>query len=424
MKKTILFIFLLSIGLTLAACTQSVEHKEEIDYSNRRISIYTTQTQESSFYRMYGNFIIDKFPGLEIDLILPSNRQGWTINDDGLTKQPPDLIMSYTSDHMKLANQSYLTDLNSFIKMDDFNTNPYQEEMIQMFSDQNGALYGLSPQAFVSGVFYNKELFDKERIDYPVAGMDWYELLQLASRFTDGVAGYESTSNPASLLMNIPIADNWKLINKEQQTITFNEQDWLKAIQTIVDLYRSKSVIEGRGKSFFEGNSALYKAHISAVNELNQTNTFQWGFVPLPVNTNERNVSRSVFFNEVISIPNQSTQKELAWDIAKALMSEEAAEYYAESHNMSAVSTLRKYQNEYNGIQLESFWDQKIELLPDFDVSQFSGEFIDDFYKGLSENLDKAIRQEISVEQCLAFIIEASNEAFALELMKGADAAD
>lgn len=404
--KRILLIVCMILIVFLMGCTSISPKKEKKDYSNKQITIYSSYSDEQSFYKAYGNLILEHFPGLDIQFV---TKQAWGRN--GTIKQPPDLIISFTTDYTDMLEKSGLMDLNTFIKKENYDLKPFSEKMLGAFTSNTGALYGLSPNVNVFGLFYNKTLFDELKIEYPKSGMDWYELLQLASRFNQ-VAGYESSSAPSDLLMNIAHTNKWNIFDSNGTDIVFNKPEWTRAIEALSDIYRTKSIAKGTGDLFFAGKSAMYEDHISIANTLINNSTFSWGIVPLPVNSNDRYTSRSVFFNQVLSVPTESTQPDLSWEIIKVLMSEEAVQYYSTNHLPLTVSTLKKYMNEYNGIDLKPFWEQSIDQEPGMPNYRVSSEFTVQLYAALDKYIGQVITREITAEESTNLILKEVKDAY------------
>ncbi|MFD2115820.1 ABC transporter substrate-binding protein [Paenibacillus yanchengensis] len=419
MKRIVIFPIFLLLSATLFGCT--VTSEQEKDYSSQEITIYASESEEQFFYQSYGNLILEHFPGLEIRVITPPYEMLGQTNVEEIKKHAPDLIVSYTNDYKELVADSYLSSIDNLIKKDSFDIDKYSNSMISYLRDESGVLYGLSPDAYISGIFYNKDLINHIGLDHPTNGMDWFELLQLATRFTNGIAGFENSSNPSGLLMNIAATNGWYFIDKEMNEITFEIGEWEKAIQTIVDLYDANSFVKGSGDLFFQGKSALYEGNLSYVTKLLDTNEFTWGVITQPVNTNSRNVSQSVGFNRVLSIPTESTHRELAWDIMKVLMSEEAAEHYEDNQLSTTISTLKTHMYNYKGINLEAFWEQSINSSPNILNDELTREFINEFYSLLDDSLYKTINHEISVEECFELIIKGAEEAYDKERLRNAN---
>ncbi|KQO10859.1 ABC transporter substrate-binding protein [Paenibacillus sp. Leaf72] len=419
MNKKIKLILVFSAFLLLVGCVSSPRKEEERDYSNQTIRIYTPDT-EQIFYRNYGNYILKQFPGLDIQLIQANFQLSGKDRLEEVKRVSPDLSISNYTEYKKMRDESYLIDLNPMIQQAGFDLNKYYKDMVSILS-QDGSLYGLSPRVNVLGFYYNKELFDEKGVSYPTSGMDWYEFLQMVGSFTDGISGLETNRAPSSMLMMIAATNKWSFINRENNKIMFNEQDWVQAINSIVSLYKSNSIGKKGGKLFIEGKSALMDSSISFADELiSKNNQLSWGFVPSPVNTSEKAESRSVFLDQVFSIPSTSVQKEISLEIVKAIMDEEAADYIDSNQLFPNISTLSNRMKDYHGVDLEAFWQQSIDADPgiNFDESNYSWEFVEEFYDILNKSLQMAIDEDLSVEDCFDMIQEKTIEAFEKERLR------
>ncbi|MNO44612.1 Bacterial extracellular solute-binding protein [compost metagenome] len=417
MKKINVLIVILCLSLVLFGCTSTSKNKKSNDYSNTTINIYTSYVNEQQFYQNYGNLIFEHFPGIEINLMMSSNASDLKTKFEKLKNNPPDLIISYTNEYEKLREQSYLLDLNSYVKKDMFDLDKYADSMVDAMSTDTGSLYGLSPRVNIFGLFYNKNLFDQLNINYPMSGMDWYELLEIASRFEGNTVGLESAfSAPNNLLMEIANTNKWTFIDSQNDSISFQKQDWTKAIQQLVDLYH-KQTVSGIGNDlFFQGKAALFTGSTASIDQLLGTQNISWDFIPSPVNSKNRTESHSVYFDQILSIPNESTNKDLSWEIIKMLMADEVADEYTSTP--PTVSTLKNYMNQYNGVNLEEFWQQNLDTKPGILPDDLSPSFIEEFYGILEAQLQLAIDEKQTVDQTIDEIMSQTSVAFEKEKLR------
>ncbi|PZD96457.1 hypothetical protein DNH61_08100 [Paenibacillus sambharensis] len=408
-----------TLVLTLLGCANTPE-VEDRDYSGQIIRIYTPDV-EQFFYRNYGNFILDQFPGLEIDLIVANDQLKGEERMKEILDASPDLVVSYLPDFDDMARESHLTDLRTLLGEDEFDPSLYADDMIRLMS-REGSLYGLSPRVNVFGIFYNKDLLDRKSVSYPTAGMTWHEFLQTLAYLDDGeLVAFETNSSPSHLLMGIASTNQWTIIDYRNQEVVLNKSDWLEAIDRIVSLYQSKAIVSlggNAGKLFLEGKSLFTDAPLSLVDKLNEAQEpIEWGFIPEPVGEENRSESRSVYADRVFSIPVQSENKELSSEIIEAVMSEDGAIYIDGSHTVPNVSTLETHNNDYHGANLELFWQQSMSV-PQSILSKttFSEKFIEEFYVGLEGYLQAAIRNEITPEECYTSIEELVRTAYEKEI--------
>lgn len=410
-KITVLVSILLIIAV-ISGCTVS-KQQEMKDYSNKVITIYTSH-DERSFYQFYGNIILEYFPNLSINLIYADEISSL----EELSSQLPDLIISHYDKYKELREQDYLMNLSSLEKTTDVDTSDYADNMLNALRDNTGVLYGLAPNVYVIGMFYNKDLFNEFHVEYPTNDMDWNETMLLASHFNNGVIGLEGGfTGPEGFLMEIANTNHWKIFNQSNE-IEFAKSEWSKAIQNVVNLYQSQSISSSSMEGFVKGKSALYSSSTSTINTLMTNNDFSWGFVPSPVDSNNRGMSKSIFFAQVVSIPRVTTQKDLSVEVLNVLMGDDAADHYVNHIIFPTVSTRKNKMNNFKGVDVSGFWSQSINTNPESILGDVSSEFIEEFYAILRNKLNGVITNEITVDECLDLIIERTVEAYSKEELR------
>jgi multiple sugar transport system substrate-binding protein len=407
----------LSVSIFLFGCGVQLQKKEPNDYSNTIINIYTSFNNEQQFYENYGNLILDHFPGIEINLMMPSDNSSGATKIDEHQTITPDLMFLYTDEYQRLSEQSYFMDLAPYVEKDKLDLDKYADSMIDALSTEMGSLYGLAPRVNIFGIFYNKDLFDQLHIDYPVSGMDWYELLNIASRFEGSTIGIESTFSASSWLMKITSTNKSYFIDPKSDSISFQKEEWTTAIQRIIELYQTETVLSNKDNQFIQGKAALLlEGSVQFIDELHRNANFSWGFVPEPVNSKKRDESRSVFFDQVLSIPEKSADKELAWQILKMLMDEQVADEY--NSFPRSVSTLKSHMNQYSGVSLEEFWQQNLDINPGILPSVLSSSFIGEFYGTLEKELQLAIDGKQSADQTFEKLVNQIQIAYEKEKLR------
>ncbi|MNI42436.1 hypothetical protein D3C73_967320 [compost metagenome] len=146
------------------------------------------------------------------------------------------------------------------------------------------------------------------------------------------------------------------------------------------------------------------------------TQNISWDFIPSPVNSKNRTESHSVYFDQILSIPNESTNKDLSWEIIKMLMADEVADEYTSTP--PTVSTLKNYMNQYNGVNLEEFWQQNLDTKPGILPDDLSPSFIEEFYGILEAQLQLAIDEKQTVDQTIDEIMSQTSVAFEKEKLR------
>jgi multiple sugar transport system substrate-binding protein len=94
----------------------------------------------------------------------------------------PDVFWMSNQDMPSFADRNALLDLTPYDGKD-FQSGDFLDNIMAGYK-WKGNIYGLPGDAAPIVLFYNKELFDQAKVDYPKAGMSWDDLLQKAQALT------------------------------------------------------------------------------------------------------------------------------------------------------------------------------------------------------------------------------------------------
>ncbi|MFB9324418.1 ABC transporter substrate-binding protein [Paenibacillus aurantiacus] len=361
------------------------------------LTVYS-QFEDQVFYRYYGNLILQQFPNVSFNLIQSQAATPEEAAKDVMTYKP-DLVMTWKSNFQELSKQGMLSDLTPFMKSGTLKEEDYYPEMIRGLKNEDNQLIGLSPLVNVYGVFYNKSLFDAKHIAYPSDRMSWEEILQLAKRFSGSGATGLMGRSPTGVLRDIVKAKGLTIIDKQNDTLQFNQTDWTAALRTVLEL-KPDQVQKGSEELFLQGKSAMYVGMLHMIPKLEQQ-AFNWGVVTTPVDGNARDYINDIFFNDIIGIPKEAVNKEIAWEILQYIMSDDAVAYLQRNSNTGAVSTLMNRMNQqYGSVDLSAFWQQTIDDRP-YLGRHVSSAFVDQFDGMMDTVLTEAAANNKSAEASL-----------------------
>lgn len=200
-KSRIAVSMIAAMSLAAAACgsdgdqAQKGNSSEGVEPAKQQASqpitlfFYTAQNSnyanEENFQREIGSVITAKFPHITIKHTHRGTGKDYT---DLITAgEIPDIILESRSNvHTRIIGNGLDYDLTDMIKTYKFDLSRIQKPVLQQMinSNQTGKIYGLpfSVNAYVN--FYNKDIFDKFGVPYPVNGMTWDETYELAKRLT------------------------------------------------------------------------------------------------------------------------------------------------------------------------------------------------------------------------------------------------
>ena len=186
-------------------------------------------------------------------------------------------------------------DVEPLMEASGFDLSPYEEEQVEFWREESGALTGVPFGVFPAVLFYNTELFDEAGLDAPPAAYgepyadgdpwDMDKLFELALLLTVDANGNDATSpdfdreNEVQWGFHFQFGDDVRRIGTwfgpaslvaEDGTAQIPE-NWLAAWQWYVDLIEAgaapnqsqiDSDVLGQGNSFDTGNVAMSLTHL------------------------------------------------------------------------------------------------------------------------------------------------------------------
>ncbi|WP_340388611.1 extracellular solute-binding protein [Paenibacillus sp. FSL E2-0151] len=411
------------MGLMLSILTgcdllgESVDKKSE-PVMNKELTVLTPQSEET-FYQYYGNHIMSKFPGLTFNVV-SSNNDNLYEDESFFENSHPDLIISYLPTFRDLRDSDRIESMSPYvqdsknIKIDD-----YYDQMKEVFSNESGDLMGLSPQVVVSGIFYNKDLFDSVQIDYPTDQMSWEELLSLSNRFADddrfGFEGGEAA--PQHIIMTIIGTNKIRLLDDQKKELIFTKKDWLPMIELVINLMKQGSLIESTGEEFLEGESAMLSSNISTISKIQQKGDFSWGLISYPSDPLNADMSSGLQFNQVLSINKESANKEDVWKIISYLMSEDSVEHLQSQDFIGNTSTLKSRIGSYGGIDISNLINKRVDTRRGY-YDDLSQEFQGKFSEMLKSVLESGVADAKSADQVYEEIVTQGSNIYREERLK------
>ncbi|MCR8636587.1 ABC transporter substrate-binding protein [Paenibacillus radicis (ex Xue et al. 2023)] len=348
---------------------------------------------ENTFMTRYGKAYTIRYPNIEIKVI-PVGDNGW--NDrtnkamvlEMMEKEKPDVLYLPTFLYGELAKEGRLYPLDAVMKQDNYdlqNQNPGVTDMLRKLGD--GKLYGLTPEYDMNAIYYNKDLFDKYGVPYPVNGMSWESLLQLAARFPTGGTGSDRVyglmpyyySEASGLAELIAKTNGLSMINAKGDQATLNTDAWKKAWSLAIDgyakgyMYQPQPRPQGnmmmdevyKRNPFISGTAAIALGGYSLSKDLEMAKTqykmpsFNWDIVSEPVNPARPDESASITPGPVYAVNAQSDQQRAAWEMVKLINSEEMARKLSRTLGGGGLSTRFQSIKPNDGHNYAPFYSMK-----------------------------------------------------------------
>ncbi|MCZ8520344.1 MULTISPECIES: ABC transporter substrate-binding protein [Paenibacillus] len=412
---------------------------------------------EEEFRKRYGELIREKFPELEIIFSkqkpVEEGGGGYLRTFERMVDEElPDVIVLDSFPLYKmLAQHGKLADLTPLFGRDRLEAETRVPAVMEALKGAGGGkLYGLAPAFEAKALYYNKKLFDEFGIPYPVNGMTWEEVLELARKFSRGTGEskiYGYSEKDALLYESVfvrQLAHSYGLhyTDSAHTRVTMDTPEWKKVWQLALDAYRTGTVpmrVSGNPADgnevqlapdyFYEGKAALTLESIELRERLKDA-AFDYGIVMAPVDPSAPAIHTTLQPGPIFAVRAGTSKSEQAWEIVKYVNSLEAAEG-ARTQGLGRltrtpkrvnipvpfVSTLERMVNDQYGSELSPFYEQTLydnrftvhsynmdDVLPYLPFyAEFEGRFTD--------RLNEVLEGRLSVEEALRQL-QAEGEAF------------
>lgn len=293
------------------------------------ITVFTSGGEtEDSFNQKYGDAIRKKFPNVNLKFIVRG--KGTEIQDLIAAKTPLDIVYeSIGQFHGYFQKYGLATDISDMIKTHNYDLTKLEPTLVELQRKlANGGIYGLPVWIGASGLYYNKDIFDKFGIGYPKDGMTWTQVYELAKKLTradGGVQYYGYMTSPSHQMATNQLSLD--PVDPKTETSNFNSDPWKKFMQSIVQFFTIPGYdLDANGLSV-AGQRALFEKDFRAAMWTNYSGgtppeNMNWDVVTVPTYEEARDSGPQVYPNYwyVTSI---SQHKDVAFDIIAYLTSEE-----------------------------------------------------------------------------------------------------
>ncbi|GMK40521.1 hypothetical protein PCCS19_35770 [Paenibacillus sp. CCS19] len=340
-------------------------------------------------------------------------------------KEKPDVLRLSLQQYYELAKAGKLKPLDTLIAKDDVDVDAMYEPVIDILRQYGGGqLYGLTPAFQTDAVFINKELFEKNGIPLPHAGMTWDELLDTAARFQGtGTAGLVSSSfgdNPSSLVNEIAQATGLQTDTQNGKQVTIDTPAWADLWTKITNGYKDGWIYRDKGADseskvesftpsdpFLKGNAAMvvtsgyYVSQIKSVWKDDQ----KWITIPVPGDQ-----ISSFHLLEIYAVSSTANSEKAAWEMVKFMNGSEFAKRLIGTGMSQTPIRQADAQQKFSEEQVAAFYQNKLELPQDWQSAAEgkpnSNTLIGYAYQDSKPLLEEVIAGTLSVDQALAQLKE------------------
>jgi multiple sugar transport system substrate-binding protein len=194
--------------------------------------------------KQYGDTLRKKFPNVNFNFIVYA--KGTTIAEVVGANTPIDLIFgSIGVFHDRILSYNLQMDMSGLIKSHNYDLAKLDPSLVEMQRklDPDRGIFGLPVYVGVSGLYYNKDIFDKFGVAYPKDNMTWdqmYELARKLNRTDGGVRYYGYTGSPTIQLSTNQLSLD--PIDPKTLKSNFNTEPWKKFLETVIAGYKASGL--------------------------------------------------------------------------------------------------------------------------------------------------------------------------------------
>ena len=229
------------------------------------------------------------------------------------------------------ADAGKLEDLTDYDLIDD----DFYPKSIQALS-RNGKIYGIPRDISNLVIFYNKNIFDKNRLPYPDNKTTFAEFLELAKKTTDkenGIFGISFEEDPLFYLPYL-MSEGGGLLSDDGKTEILNTPESQNGLNFYADLrnkyhvapMQSESASATMAQMFLQGKLAMHLSGRWLVPKYRESADFDWDVAPFPKGTEGSIVPLDA---SGWAISKDSKHKAEAARLIKYLSSKESLEKFA-----------------------------------------------------------------------------------------------
>lgn len=248
--------------------------------------------------------------------------------------EAPDVFEVGYENFMTYAPKDVLMDLNPLISADkNFKPEVFKKLAYDGFK-YDGKQFGLVEGFSDVVMFYNKDLFDKNKVEYPQASWTWKDELAAAQKLTDAKNGVWGTYAPIQFYeFYKTIAQNGgSIFSKDNKTATINSKENIEALNWMMDKASKYKVSpplnddtfsqpDADLNAFKAGKLAMLRGGIWNFGGFTKDAKFNWDIALEPGNTQKAHH----YFSDGLVVSKKSANSEAAWKFIKFMTSDPAA---------------------------------------------------------------------------------------------------
>ncbi|WP_028550808.1 ABC transporter substrate-binding protein [Paenibacillus sp. UNC451MF] len=292
---------------------------------------------ESDFNKLIAEPVKKKYPYITVEMLAKNATQ---FESTIAAKEDMDLILMWNGNINGNKQYGIFEDMTPYARKAGFDFgrfDPKAMETIKELSDK-GEIYGVPYQIQFYALYYNKDLFDKFGVPYPIDGMTWEDTVELTrkmSRMQDGVqySGFDmdSLSRLTYPLSLVPV-------DGKTNKVLVNSDAYKKAFDLGKQLYSSPDnpgkISTGR---FTKEKTLAMVGTVNMFDQLEKTPDLNWDLVQYPSYKEFPNTYGMYDLN-VVMLTSTSKHKDDAMKVIEVFLSDEVQSLSSSMGKLSALS--------------------------------------------------------------------------------------
>lgn len=372
--------------------------------------------------------IIDNFeaenPDISVEIEITPYSQYWTkLQISATGGSLPDVFWLNGPNFALYASNGMIMPIDEKISNSDkISKSSYIESLVDLYTYE-GELYGLPKDFDTIGLYYNKEIFDKNNVEYPNKDWNWNDLINAAKKITNQSEGVWGIAAPQAGQENyyntIFQSGGYVVKNKDGKKVSgYDKQETIDGLKFWVDLIHKHKVSPTLAQ--MTDTSALDLFSSGKVAMLFNGSWQQIAFANNEYTKDKVDVAvlpagdrKGVVIHGLANvISSQSENPEAAWKFLEYLGSKESAKIMANTGTVIPAykNTQQAWLDSNPDMNLEAF----IEMLP-YSYPYPQSVNTAKWNELENEYFNKAWSGEISVEEAANKVAEEMNEILSEE---------
>jgi multiple sugar transport system substrate-binding protein len=354
-KSVVLVVVTFLLIFVLAACNSGDnEKKSEGEIADAppepvelNVFIGTNGVTHEVFMKNWGgDFVQKKYPHISFNVLSSSQ-----IEPSLLEGKKIDLVQVQRASIQKLMlNPQLSNDISDLINKNKFDLNKINPSILEEMRDlgevatgKKGAILGMPISTQVNVLYYNKDLFDKFGVAYPVSGMTWDQF----KKMSDNMSRLEDRVN---YLGSFIFPRHYHLLNQYSQgyvdpvsgKATINNANWQSIFKAFASLYQpaGNTYDKANWQNTFwkDGRMAMMVRFFSPTDISLLNSTINWDIAELPSMADRLGIG-SGMLNYYFHMASTSENRDAAFLYLSAIASEEYQLQQARLGNIPVLAT-------------------------------------------------------------------------------------